>query len=181
MSVSAIEGTEGELLVRAAAGDARAARWLIDEVGPAVFGFVLARVGGNRVAADDIVQDAFMEALRSAGTFRGDSSLTTWMCTLARRRVARHFEAERRATAASELETPGPAVEIERVVGERDAVIRALSRLPVIHRQVLVLKYLDDLPVAAIAQEIGRTTVQVQSLLQRARAGLRHELGGQGD
>jgi len=52
-------------------------------------------------------------------------------------------------------------------------MVRALGRLSVVHRQVLVLKYLDDWTVGQIAREIGRTEVQVQSLLQRARDGLR--------
>ena len=39
------------------------------------------------------------------------------------------------------------------------------------------MKYLDDRSVEEIAIELGRTRVQVQSLLQRARAGLRHQLG----
>jgi DNA-directed RNA polymerase specialized sigma24 family protein len=46
----------------------------------------------------------------------------------------------------------------------------------VLHRQVLVRKYLDDWSVADIAADLGRTAVQVQSLLQRARDGLRREL-----
>ena len=49
------------------------------------------------------------------------------------------------------------------------------------HRQVLVLKYLDDRSVEQIAEELGRTRVQVQSMLQRARAGLREELGERDD
>jgi DNA-directed RNA polymerase specialized sigma24 family protein len=46
---------------------------------------------------------------------------------------------------------------------------------------VLVLKYLDGLAVQDIATEVGRSRVQVQSLLQRARDGLRRELGGLDD
>jgi len=45
---------------------------------------------------------------------------------------------------------------------------------------VLVLKYLDDLSVGEIATELGRSPVQVQSLLQRARDGLRRVLEGGG-
>ena len=50
--------------------------------------------------------------------------------------------------------------------------------MPAVHRQVLVLKYLDGRSVAEIAEAVGRSRVQVQSLLQRARDGLRSELGG---
>ena len=40
------------------------------------------------------------------------------------------------------------------------------------------MKYLDELPVSAIADELGRSPVQVQSLLQRARDGLRRAMEG---
>jgi RNA polymerase sigma-70 factor (ECF subfamily) len=166
-------------LARVVAGEPAAVRRLLDESGPVVYGYALARVG-SRAAADDVVQDTFLEAIRSAHTFRGDSLLTTWLCAIARRRVARHFAAERRTL----IEGEGDDERVLDVVAEdevedvdeRDEVVRALGRLPVLHRQVLVRKYLDDCPVAEIAAELGRTTVQVQSLLQRARAGLRRQL-----
>jgi RNA polymerase sigma-70 factor, ECF subfamily len=178
-----VDGSEAvEELGRVVAGDPAAVRRLLDESGPVVFGYVLARVGGVRAVADDLVQDTFLEAIRSASTFRGDSMLTTWLCAIARRRVARHFAAERKAlgaelddeAASAVLDVGGPS-EVE-VVDQRDEVVRALGRLPVLHRQVLVRKYLDDCPVAEIADELGRSVVQVQSLLQRARVGLRREL-----
>ena len=62
---------------------------------------------------------------------------------------------------------------------DRDEMIRALGRLSASHRQVLVLKYLDGRSVAEIADELGRSAVQVQSLLQRARDSLRLDLGGE--
>jgi RNA polymerase sigma-70 factor (ECF subfamily) len=173
-------------LVRAAAGDPEAVRLLLDTAGPVVYGYVIARVGGRRSVADDLVQDTFLEAMRSAHTFRGESLVTTWLCAIARRRIARHFEAERRhAVADGELARDaapwrpgsGSLDDEAAVVDQRDEVVRALGRLPVLHRQVLVRKYLDDCPVAEIADELGRTTVQVQSLLQRARTALRRELG----
>jgi RNA polymerase sigma-70 factor (ECF subfamily) len=163
-------------LSRVVAGDPAAVRRLLDESGPVVYGYVLARVG-SRAAADDVVQDTFLEAIRSAHTFRGDSIVTTWLCAIARRRVARHFEAERRSLVDDdERELDVVAADEVEDVDQRDEVVRALSRLPVLHRQVLVRKYLDDCPVAEIAAELGRTPVQVQSLLQRARVGLRRQL-----
>ena len=166
-------------LARVVAGDPDAVRRLLDESGPVVFGYVLARVGGVRSVADDLVQDTFLEAIRSAHTFRGESLLTTWLCAIARRRVARHFEAERRAFGVDDdgvLDVGAGGVSVEDAVDQRDEVVRALGRLPVLHRQVLVRKYLDDCPVIEIAAELGRTPVQVQSLLQRARQGLRRQL-----
>lgn len=170
-----------ELLAKAASGQADAVKRLVDEAGPVVYGFVYARLGGDREAVDDIVQDTFLEAMRSAASFRGDSAAATWMCAIARHRVARHFDAERRHAAAvdaleSALDLDGSAPVGADEFDDRDELTRALGRLPVLHRQVLVMKYLDDESVATIAGALGRTRVQVQSLLQRARVSLRREL-----
>ncbi|HEV7537042.1 MAG TPA: sigma-70 family RNA polymerase sigma factor [Acidimicrobiia bacterium] len=181
--------TESALLAGAAGGDPEAVRAFIDSVGPVVYGFVFARVGGDDPVAQDLLQETLIEALRSAPTFRGDASLRTWVCAIARRRLARHYEAERRhAVAESGLAllggidglaggAGGQRDEVER----RDEIVRALGRLPAVHRQVLVMKYLDERPVAAIADELGRSPVQIQSLLQRARDGLRRALEASSD
>lgn len=170
---------ESSWLTRAAAGEPAAVRALLDEVGPVVYGFVYARVGGHEAVAEDLVQDTFLEAMRSARTYRGDAALSTWFCAIARRRLARYYEAERREQVARSglaLVPTAPEEEVDR----RDAMVRALGRLPAAQRQVLVLKYLDDLSVAEIAKSIGRTQVQVQSLLQRGREGMRTHLEASG-
>ena len=78
--------------------------------------------------------------------------------------------------ARSSEDVAGTAELVER----QDEVVRALGRLPALQRQVLVLKYLEDMPVQDIALQVNRSRVQVQSLLQRGREGLCRELGGQG-
>ena len=177
------EATDGAaLLTSAAAGDPSAVRRLLDETGPTVYGFVFARVGGDETVAEDVVQETFLEAVKSAASFRGDAALSTWLCAIARRRVARHFETERRrAVAESGLHLvtgvdDATGQTTEDVVADREEVIAALGALSPLHRQVLVLKYLDGLTVVAIAEEVRRTRVQVQSLLQRARHALKTEL-----
>ena len=170
---------EADLLATAAGGDGAAVRALLDSVGPSVYGFVYARVGGDESVAEDLVQETLVEAIRSSHTFRGDAALRTWVCAIARRRLARHYEAERRqAVAESGLTLLGAVAwdGTENDLERRDEIVRAMGRLPVLHRQVLVRKYLDDWSVADIAAELGRSAVQVQSLLQRARDSLRREL-----
>ncbi len=173
---------EADLLTKAAAGNAVAVRALLDGYGPAVYGFLYPRVGGAPVA-EDLVQETFIEAVRSSSTFRGESSLKTWLCAIARRRLIRHYEAERRAAVLRAGLTAVPNHDDSRDddVERRDEVTRALGTLPPLHRQVLVLKYLDDRSVEEIAGELGRSRVQVQSLLQRARAALRQALGDDDD
>ena len=173
--------SEADRLTAAAAGDPAALRWLLDEVAPIVYGYVYARVGGNAAAAEDLLQETLLEAVRSASTFRGDALLSTWMCAIARKRLARHYEQERQAALGrSRLRVVAETVVDDSLAHaeQREEVAQALGRLPALHRQVLVLKYLDEMSVEEISELVGRSRVQVQSLLQRAREGLRRELGG---
>lgn len=171
-----------DLLRAAATGDEAAVRRFVDEVGPVVYGFVFARVGGDEAAAADLVQETFLEAVRSASGYRGDAALSTWVCAIARRRLARHYERERRQDVArhgltvlhGDGEPAGADAGDE--LDRRDEVVRALGELSPLHRQVLVLKYLDGDSVEEIAAALQKSRVQVQSLLQRARAGLRRAL-----
>jgi RNA polymerase sigma-70 factor (ECF subfamily) len=178
----AIELGGPDLLRAAASGDQSAVRQLLDENGPVVYGFVLARLAGDEQAAEDVLQETFLQAVRSASSFRGDSALSTWLCAIARHVLGRHYARERREerarsglAAVGSVELSDTAVD---AAESRQQLLAALGRLPVVHRQVLVLKYLDGRSVEEIAEELGRTRVQVQSLLQRARDGLRRALDG---
>jgi RNA polymerase sigma-70 factor, ECF subfamily len=173
------------LLAAAAAGEPEAVRWLLDEVAPVVYGFLFARVGGDEPAAEDLLQETLLEAVRGAGAFRAEASVSTWMCAIARRRLARYYESERKAEVARRSlslvhDGPGFTGPSDDILERQDEVVRALGRLPALQRQVLVLKYLEDMSVIDIAGQVNRSRVQVQSLLQRGREGLRRELGGQG-
>jgi RNA polymerase sigma-70 factor (ECF subfamily) len=176
-------------LAAAAAGDGDALRWLLDDVAPIVYGYLYARVGGDQPSAEDLLQETLLEAVRSASAFRGEAAASTWMCAIARRRLARYYESERKREVAKrslrlvkDLSSLEEAPEEGAALIERqDEVVRALGRLPALQRQVLVLKYMEGMSVQDIAGQLDRSRVQVQSLLQRGRDGLRRHLGAPDD
>src|SRR4029450_1870759 len=92
----------------------------------ALFDF-LARMTGDRTAAEDLTQDVFVRMLKYRGTFRNEGRFETWMFHIARNARAEYF----RRRAASEVgaeaieaatEAPGPAHLIER--DEQTALLR---------------------------------------------------------
>ncbi|MEX2554771.1 MAG: RNA polymerase sigma factor [Actinomycetota bacterium] len=170
------------ILLQAASGEPTAARELLDATSSTVYGFIFARVGGVQETAEDLTQATYLEAMRSARTYRGDAAVETWLCAIARRQVAKHYKSERRRERLERklrlvAEEPEPDEDTDDGSPvDAEVMIAALGRLVPLHRQVLVLKYLDGRSVEQIAEELGRSKIQVQSLLQRARSGLKREL-----
>ena len=77
------------------------------------------------------------------------------------------------------LDWLGTSPDLEAVAAERDRTLRAVMRLPVRRRAVVVLRFYDDLPEARIAEVLGISTGTVKSQLSRALEQLRADLGTQ--
>lgn len=149
-----------------------------------LYSFVFHRVGANHAVAEEMVQSSFVTALEALPQFEGRSQLYTWLCAIARHKIGSYFrrkeQEERRQSGLrvlegglSELEqtaAAGPSLE-ETVLARnaRKQVGAALQALPAQYQLALVLKYVDDLSVAAISHEMQRSVKGVESLLSRAR------------
>jgi len=141
------------------------------------------RLLGWRQDVDDVVQDVFVAVLRSLPKFRGESDVSTWVTRITintcrthlRRRVLRL----RVFRDAPPEPPPAPPNDLALLDRERfDHVRRAISRLPVKYREVVVLRYLDELPVARIADVLNLSKPAVEVRLNRARKRLRESLAG---
>ena len=127
-------------------------------------------VTGNVHDAEDVAQEAFARACVRWHRVRAYDVPVAWV-----RRVAFNLaiQGRRRARRAvrlrDRLDPPGhaPALSVEHVV-----LVEALGKLPLRHRQVLVLHYLADLPVEQIARELGIAVGTAKSRLSRAREAL---------
>jgi RNA polymerase sigma-70 factor (ECF subfamily) len=139
---------------------------------PYVFGFVLDRCGRPELA-EELTQDTFVEVVRGRGRFDGNADPLTWVCAIARHRLADHFRrldrSERRRvrlTTSDPSEAPTHDLEAD---DAREAVRRILRSLPVLQCAALVFHYLDELPVREVAALLGRSESAVESLLARGR------------
>ncbi|MFE1173954.1 sigma-70 family RNA polymerase sigma factor [Streptomyces sp. NPDC058773] len=131
-------------------------------------------LSGDPQAADDLVQDTYVRALRSLPRFEGRSSARTWLLTIARRVVAdriRSFAARPLLAATDDWQTAAERVQPRGVPGfdEGVALAELLAALAPERREAFVLTQLLGLPYAAAAGVMGCPIGTVRSRVARAR------------
>lgn len=147
--------------------------------------FNLARwLTGNTTDAEDVVQDAYLRALRYFDAFRGDN-FRVWLLTIVRNSFLTWVQDNRSGRlvfepAVSDISgadtwpdpAPGPeAMLLEQV--DRDTLATLMAALPAEYREVLVLREIEDLSYKEIAQIAAIPAGTVMSRLARARQALR--------
>jgi len=134
---------------------------------------------------DDVVQEVFLAALRGRRRFRGRASLSTWLTAITINKCRSHRRKrllQLRLVAGSRAKgSQTPAAPADQQTTDRetlDRVRRAVRVLPARYREVVVLRYLEEMPVETVGEvlRISRNTVQVR--LHRARGRLKELLAG---
>ena len=176
---------ESQLIEEARQGSSAAFGQLVRRYQDRLYTSVV-HVIGCHDEAEDVVQDAFVQAYLKLPHFRLESSFFTWLYRIAfngaasRRRRRRPLSAAGRSEAeamAPELPDPGDAPG-ERLLREERAeqVRRALETLSEEHRAIIVLREVEGCDYQAIAEILGISVGTVRSRLHRARSQMRDEL-----
>ena len=145
----------------------------------------------NRADAEDVVQDAFIRALRGFDGFRGEA-MRPWLLAIVRNVAWRALAARRRATnnvipieaaytwadedepGAMNIPSDEPSAETRLIeAGDKALLTRALDNLTPLFREILVLRELEEMSYAEISTVLGVPQGTVMSRLSRARAELR--------
>jgi len=185
---AAASSTDDHLLTAARRGDAAALEALLVRYQPHLFRFGL-RMCGNMEDASDVAQDSLMAMARSVRDFRGDSSVSSWLFTIARRFCIRKRRRSKFAPVREEsLDASGaeatervadPAPGPEQLATNRElaaALTRAIDALDPSQREVLVLRDVEGLSAAEVATVLGTSVDAVKSRLHRARIAVRQSL-----
>ena len=142
-----------------------------------VAGYALRLTGGRRATAEDLVHDAYLAMVRARRDGRVDHLDTGWLIVVVRQRFLNSLRDGRREDRRLRLvhgsaSSSEPSRADSSSAGSMEAL---LSGLPDRARAALVLRYVDDLPVAAVADGLGLTVRATESLLARARGQIRRE------
>jgi RNA polymerase sigma-70 factor (ECF subfamily) len=172
------------LVGRVAVGDAAALTALYRRHADRLFGY-LQRYSGDRMLAEELLQDTLLAVWRSAHLYAGRSSVQTWMFGIARRQA--HNRVRVRQPQQVPLDqlvgwadpAPGPA-EWATATAQRAAIADAFAALALQHREVLALAFAARMPHREIAEVLDVPLGTVKSRLHHARAALHRALAERG-
>ena len=177
---------EGEptLLKRAAAGDDDAIAAIVSWYGPALTRFVDSIVG-EALSAEEVAQDAFLRALQRLDGLRTTERFQNWLWTIARysaldalrrhrSRMAGHTESDVVLELRPATDAPADLWMERESLAERTR--DAVSGLSSDAREILELRYAQQMSYDEISRHLGLTSMQVKARLARARKKARSKL-----
>ena len=178
---------ERALLEAAQRGDQAALTELINRYSPNIYRFGM-KMCRHEHDAEEVVQDTLLAAAKNLSDFRGQSSLSTWLYT-----IARSFCIKRRRKNVGEPSALEPLHELRaegvpqlidaRAPDEQAAareieneLERAIDALEPMYREVLILRDVEGLTAPEVGKVLGLSIEAVKSRLHRARAQVRDQL-----
>lgn len=139
----------------------------------------------NPSDAEDVVQDAFLQALRKLDTFQGNSQFYTWLFRIARNTAISKLRRKKPTVSLESTDSqqrldfpddgPTPSTEMER--RERQTgLMRAMDQLSGEHREILILREMEEQNYETISEILDLPVGTVRSRLHRARSQLKEML-----
>jgi RNA polymerase sigma-70 factor (ECF subfamily) len=131
------------------------------------------RLTGNRSASEDLVQDVFFRILKYRKTYQGQSKFTVWMYQIGRNVHVDYLRKQKPELPLEEQfeETASPeALPAERMDAEINIALmrKALDKLPLKKREILLLSRFQEMKYKDIAELLGCNIGSVKSIVHRA-------------
>jgi RNA polymerase sigma-70 factor (ECF subfamily) len=175
-----------ELLERARSGEKDALERLLERHQSQVYRFGM-KMCRDPEDAKDVLQDTLLSVARNVRDFRGGSSISTWLYTIARsfcvkKRRTSKFAPKQAASSldgdAEHIADPGsPADELLASKEVERALEEAIGSLEPMYREVLLLRDVEGLTAPEVARVTGASVQAVKSRLHRARLAVRAHIG----
>jgi RNA polymerase sigma-70 factor (ECF subfamily) len=170
-----------ELIARVRQGDENAFRLIFEQHHRFIFRFLYGMVGERRLA-EELLQETFMQAYKNIGTVRDEAKLLSWLCGIARHVALHSLRSRPRKNQwigiddreVTELKDAQLTPETRVLNTELKAVIHdALATLDEDKRVVFILKVLQQMSYAEIAEVTGFSIPKLKTDLHRAKAQMR--------
>lgn len=173
-------------IARAKKGDAEAFSALVETYETSVYRLAL-RMCGNAHDAEEVTQEAFLAAWKGLPAFRGESKFSSWLYQLTSNAAIDFLRREKRHRGATPIEeevdlaAPGTPQQAAEEAELREALQQALDALTPEHRQVFLLRQMQQMSYEEIGRLLGLESGTVKSRLSRAKKQLRQILTQKGN
>ena len=141
-------------------------------------GYYLRRLTGSDSAADDVQQEVWLTVVRQLPRLKSPEAFTVWLYRIARSKALNRLADQQRHVALEEDSAAAPDAPDDEPLSPQDAarVHQALGTLSPEHRDVLLLRFMEDLSYEQIAEVAGCSVGTVRSRIHYAKRALRREL-----
>ena len=169
------------LVLRCQMGDSAALEELFARY-DARIGYYLRRLLSDAEMAADAQQETWVKVVRGIRGLKEPEAFAVWLYRIARSKAIdqlntnKRFKASELDVAAEELLNAGSAADEELPRADAERIHAELEKLSPRHREVLTLRFLEDLPYEQMAQVVGCTVGTVRSRLHYAKLALRRRL-----
>ncbi len=142
-----------------------------------LYEYIYYQSGQNKYMADEVIQETCVDAIEGLEKFRGDSSLYTWLCAIARNKLsdAKRKQVKAISVGHKELEEIAERLDKE-FIGDKlqgnnlnGAISMSLTSLPPHYQQALIAKYMNGESLEQMSRKLNLSVKGVGSLLSRAR------------
>ena len=144
-----------------------------------VYGFLLARTG-DPDTAEELTQETFCRALKQVGGFKGESSVSTWLCGIARNLWLAHLRESRRTQPLEETADMAKASSPEEELSlqwDNLEILKLLHGLKEPAREVMYLRLIGNLTFAQIGEIMGKSENWTRVNYYRGKERIRREAG----
>jgi RNA polymerase sigma-70 factor (ECF subfamily) len=172
------------LVRRATEGDAGAFSRLVAQFQPKVLSFAMAFTS-DRDEASDLAQEAMIKVYRAIASYRFESAFSTWLFRIVKNTFLDAYKSRAAKERAMETTIEGELHHLEEAALAEDRLLRAetrrgvwraLKKVPVPYRMVVVLFDIQGFPYDEIARVLDLPLGTVKSRLKRGRDALREEI-----
>ena len=173
MELAEQQQSDSELVAAVLKKDRKATAEFVSRFGGAVHGYLARRLMPKQDLVEDLFQHVFLEAWQGMASFRGQSSIKTWLLGIARHKVQDHYRRRLREFPFDEDE-PEPADGEDLVLSfEQDEAARrvwkVLAAVEEEARILLLWRYWEGWSADSMAAETGKSVKAVERALARAR------------
>ncbi len=141
---------------------------------------MLKRMLKNEFEAEEVLQDCFLKAYNSLGSFKGESKFSTWFYRIVYNSALTKLSSQKRKTESEmssvedhfNLESEYAANEIEKA-DVNNLIHKTISKLPERYSAIITMFYLNEMSIDEISEVMGLSVSNVKVMLYRSRNSLR--------